>query len=97
MCVGAEALTRPNPSFGNSFCHGLEGLVRDSHEVAYLHLSQHHMRAAANPLDQFKLDTYGTEGFCIKCGAVLPGSESAQTNSSAKSDIDPDPPDARPW
>jgi integrase/recombinase XerD len=29
------------------------------HTVVYLHLSQHHMRAATNPLDQLKLDTYG--------------------------------------
>ena len=29
------------------------------HTVVYLHLSQHHMRAAANPLDQLTLDTYG--------------------------------------
>lgn len=29
------------------------------HTVVYLHLSQRHMRAATNPLDQLKLDTYG--------------------------------------
>jgi site-specific recombinase XerD len=29
------------------------------HTVVYLHLSQHHMRAATNPLDQLTLDTYG--------------------------------------
>lgn len=29
------------------------------HTVVYLHLSQHHMRAATNPLDQLPLDTHG--------------------------------------
>jgi integrase/recombinase XerD len=29
--------------------------------LVYLHLSQHHMRAAANPLDQLTLNTYGLQ------------------------------------
>jgi integrase len=31
------------------------------HTTVYLHLSQHHMRAAANPLDQLTLNTYGLQ------------------------------------
>jgi site-specific recombinase XerD len=31
------------------------------HTVVYLHLSQHHMRAATNPLDQLTLNTYGVK------------------------------------